>query len=254
MKPDENEGAGLPDRPPSVAAEIFGNRLPLAERFAHLLADTGVSHGLIGPRETPRLWERHLLNCGIIESVLPHRTRLIDVGSGAGLPGLVLAIARPDLDVVLVEPMLRRTTWLQAAVADLELINVQIVRGKAQDVWGKLRAPVVTARAVARLGELAGWCLPLLEAEGRLLALKGETASRELAEDERDVRRAGGISGRLVLVGEEVLPEPTRLIEVRVGSHPVHPTETAVARTTKSPRKGRRSSRRGSQNRPTPES
>ncbi|USQ80083.1 16S rRNA (guanine(527)-N(7))-methyltransferase RsmG [Ornithinimicrobium faecis] len=261
MKHDENERAGLPDRPPSVAAEIFGNRLPIAEHFAHLLADTGVSHGLIGPRETPRLWERHLLNCGIVESVLPHRTRLIDVGSGAGLPGLVLAIARPDLDVVLVEPMLRRTTWLDNAVKELDLLNVQVVRGKAQDFWGKLRAPVVTARAVARLGELAGWCLPLLEAEGRLLALKGETAARELAEDESAVRRAGGISGRLVLVGEDVLPEPTRVVEVRIGGQPVRPTESATSRAVKGPRSsaqrpggGRRSARRGSTKRSSHES
>src|SRR5699024_6719596 len=154
VKRDQDEASGLPSRPPSVASEIFGNRLPLAERFAHLLADTGVSHGLIGPRETPRLWERHLLNCGVVESVLPHRTRLLDVGSGAGLPGLVLAIARPDVEVVLIEPMLRRSTWLTDAVQELGLGNVQGLRGKAQDFWGKTRAPVVTARAVARLGEL----------------------------------------------------------------------------------------------------
>lgn len=245
MKHEESEPAGLPDRPPAVAAEIFGNRLPLAEHFAHLLADTGVTHGLIGPRETPRLWERHLLNCGIVESVLPHRTRLLDIGSGAGLPGLVLAIARPDLDVVLVEPMLRRTTWLERATADLGLINVQVARGKAQDFWGKLRAPVVTARAVARLGELSGWCLPLLEGEGRLLALKGQTAARELAEDEPAVRRAGGIAGRLILVGEEILPEPTRLVEVRIGTHPVHPTESATRRTSKGQRQSGRASERG---------
>lgn len=229
MKHDDNGHGQLPDRPPQLAAEIFGNRLPLADRYAHLLADTGVSHGLIGPRETPRLWERHLLNCGIVESVLPHRTRLVDVGSGAGLPGLVLAIARPDLDVVLVEPMLRRTRWLEHAVTDLGLSNVQVLRGKAQDFWGKLRAPVVTARAVARLGDLATWCLPLLDGDGRLLALKGETAARELTEDEQAVRRAGGVSGTLLLVGEEVLPEPTRLIDIRIGPTPVRPTEPAVA-------------------------
>ena len=237
MKHDSSESTGLPDRPPPVASEVFGNRLPLAEHFAHLLADTGVSHGLIGPRETPRLWERHLLNCGIVESVLPHRTRLIDIGSGAGLPGLVLAIARPDLDVVLVEPMLRRTTWLESTVKELGLGNVQVLRGRAQDFWGKLRAPVVTARAVARLGELAGWCLPLLDADGRLLALKGETAAKELTEDERAVRRAGGISGRLILLGEEVLPEPTRLIEIHIGSARVHPVESVVKMVKPSTRK-----------------
>lgn len=233
MKHDESERAGLPDRPPSVAAEIFGNRLPMAEHFARILADTGASHGLIGPRETPRLWERHLLNCGVVESVLPHRTRLIDIGSGAGLPGLVLAIARPDLDLVLVEPMLRRTTWLENTIKELGLGNVHVNRGKAQDFWGKLRAPVVTARAVARIGDLAEWCLPLLEAEGRLLALKGETAAKELAEDADQVRRAGGTAARLVLVGEDVLPGPTRVVEVRVGAHLVHPTETSVRRTAK---------------------
>lgn len=258
MKHDETGHGQLPDRPPPLAAEIFGNRLSLAEQYAHLLADTGVSHGLIGPRETPRLWERHLLNCGIVESVLPYRTRLVDVGSGAGLPGLVLAIARPDLDVVLVEPMLRRTKWLENAVTDLELSNVQVLRGKAQDFWGKLRAPVVTARAVARLGELAAWCLPLLDGDGRLLALKGETAARELTEDEHAVRRAGGISGTLVLVGEGILPEPTRLIDIRVGHSPVRPTESAMAgggarrgKTARSTRKQRgrtTAPRRGSQN------
>lgn len=228
MKHDQTEQPGLPERPPPVASEVFGNQLPVADHFAHLLADTGVSHGLIGPRETSRLWERHLLNCGVVESVLPHRTRLIDVGTGAGLPGLVLAIARPDLEVVLVEPMLRRITWLESTVQELRLGNVQVLRGRAQDFWGKLRAPVVTARAVARIGELSRWCLPLLEAEGRLIALKGATAGRELAEDEAELRRAGAVSGHLTLLGEELMSEPTRLIEIQIGDRPVRPTETAV--------------------------
>ncbi|USQ76349.1 16S rRNA (guanine(527)-N(7))-methyltransferase RsmG [Ornithinimicrobium cryptoxanthini] len=242
MKHDQTEQPGLPERPPPVASEVFGNQLPVVEHFAHLLADTGVSHGLIGPRETPRLWERHLLNCGVVESVLPHRTRLIDVGSGAGLPGLVLAIARPDLDVVLVEPMLRRTTWLESTVQELSLSNVQVLRGRAQDFWGKLRAPVVTARAVARIGELSRWCLPLLDAEGRLIALKGATAGRELAEDEAELRRAGAVSGHLTLLGEELMSEPTRLIEIQIGDRPVRPTEAAVKAAAASRKPG--SSRR----------
>lgn len=225
MKQDDPQG--LPDRPPPVAAEVFGNRLPIAEQFAQILADTGVSHGLIGPRETPRLWDRHLVNCGVVESVLPHRTRVIDVGSGAGLPGIVLAIARPDLDLVLVEPMLRRTNWLQSTVEELRLGNVQVLRGRAQDFWGKLRAPVVTARAVARIGELSAWCLPLLDAQGRLLALKGASAEDELAEDEALVRRAGGVHTEVLLAGDEVLPEPTRVVEVRIGNAPVRPTVPA---------------------------
>lgn len=250
MKQDQTEQHGLPARPPSVASEVFGNQLPVADHFAHLLADTGVSHGLIGPRETPRIWERHLLNCGVVESVLPHRTRLIDVGSGAGLPGLVLAIARPDLDVVLVEPMLRRTNWLEATVDELRLGNVQVLRGRAQDFWGKLRAPVVTARAVARIGELSRWCLPLLDAEGRLIALKGATAGRELAEDETELKRAGAVSGHLTILGEDLMTEPTRLIEIHIGDRPVRPTETAVEaaaaarKTGSSPRKTGAASRR----------
>lgn len=243
MKPATAQ-PGLPDRPPPVASEVFGNRLPIAERFAHLLADTGVSHGLIGPRETPRLWDRHLLNCGVVESVLPHRTRVIDVGSGAGLPGMVLAIARPDLDIVLVEPMLRRTTWLENAAADLGLGNVQVLRGRAQDFWGKLRGPVVTARAVARVGELATWCLPLLDGEGRLLALKGASAAQELSEDETAVRRAGGIATELIVLGEDVLPEPTRILEVRIGSHPVRPTVPANQSTKPTARKRKPTNRR----------
>lgn len=238
MKPDDSEQRGLPDRPPPVASEVFGNQLAVADHFAHLLADTGVSHGLIGPRETPRLWERHLLNCGVVESVLPHRARLIDVGSGAGLPGLVLAIARPDLDVVLVEPMLRRTTWLESTVQELRLGNVQVLRGRAQDFWGKLRAPVVTARAVARIGELSRWCLPLLEAEGRLIALKGATAGRELAEDETELRRAGAVSGRLTVLGEELMSEPTRLLEIQIGDRPVRPTAASVKAAAASRKSG----------------
>ena len=250
MKPDQTEQPGLPDRPPPVASEVFGNQLPVADHFAHLLADTGVSHGLIGPRETPRIWDRHLLNCGVVESVLPHRTRLIDVGSGAGLPGLVLAIARPDLDVVLVEPMLRRTNWLEGAVKELRLGNVQVLRGRAQDFWGKLRAPVVTARAVARIGELSRWCLPLLDAEGRLIALKGATAGRELAEDEMELKRAGAVSGHLTVLGQDLMAEPTRLIEIQIGDRPVRPTESAVRaaaatrKTGSSPRKSGSSARR----------
>lgn len=242
-----SEDSGLPDRPPPAAGEIFGSRLEVADRFAHILADTGVSHGLIGPRETPRLWERHLLNCGIVEAVLPHRTTVADVGSGAGLPGLVLAIARPDLEVILIEPMLRRTTWLEQTVAQLDLPNVQVCRGRAQDFWGKVRVPVVTARAVARLADLATWCLPLLEPGGTLWALKGASAAAELSEDAQQVTRAGGTDARLVVLGEEVLPEPTRLIEVRIGATVVRPV--AASSGGAAARGSRRRPRRGSTNR-----
>lgn len=214
MKPHANGKDRLPDKPPRPAAEVFGERLALAQQYAEILADSGVSHGLLGPRERARLWERHLFNCAVLESILPHRTRLVDVGSGAGLPGLVLAVARPDLDVLLVEPMLRRTRWLESTAAELGLGNVTVLRGRAQDFHARLVAPVVTARAVARLGDLGAWCLPLLEPGGRLLAIKGASAEQELREDLPAVRRAGGGSAQLLLVGESLLETPTRVVEI----------------------------------------
>ena len=154
--------------------------MPLAEQFAAILADTGVSHGLIGPREVPRLWERHLLNCAVIADAFPREARLIDVGSGAGLPGVVLAIVRPDLEVHLVEPMLRRTQWLEGVVADLGLASVTVHRGRAEEFAGVLAAPYVTARAVARLDKLARWCVPLREPQ---LAARLVAAGNRRADD-----------------------------------------------------------------------
>ena len=129
--PPSSNGERVAPPAPAGAAQVFGERLALAERFTAILASSGVSHGLIGPREVPRLWERHVLNCAVIHPAIPVGAMVIDVGSGAGLPGLALAIARPDLDLHLVEPMLRRTNWLSMAVADLELTNVSVHRGRA---------------------------------------------------------------------------------------------------------------------------
>lgn len=204
--------------PPDRAAEVFGDRLVLTRRYAELLAGSGVRQGLLGPREVPRLWERHLLNCAVIESLLPHGTRLVDVGSGAGLPGLALALARPDLQVVLVEPMLRRTAWLEATIADLALPNVTVLRGRAQELSGRLLAPVVTARAVARLADLAAWCLPLVSPGGRLLALKGESAEQELAEDLPTITGLGAGPCRVITLegaaGADPSTVPTRVVEI----------------------------------------
>ena len=153
---------------PQVAHQVFGDRVGIAERFAAVLADTGVSHGLIGPREVPILWERHVLNCAVVESAFPEGAEVVDVGSGAGLPGLALAITRPDLRLHLVEPLLRRTTWLSGAVDDLGLDNVTVHRGRAEELHGKLAAPFATARAVARIDRLARWTFPLLLPGGTL--------------------------------------------------------------------------------------
>jgi 16S rRNA (guanine527-N7)-methyltransferase len=200
---------------PSGAAGVFGSRLALAVRFTEILADTGVSHGLIGPREVPRLWDRHVLNCAVVHDAFPADARLVDVGSGAGLPGVALAIARPDLEVHLVEPMLRRTQWLSSVLDELGLDNVTVHRGRAEELVGVVSAPWVTARAVARLDKLARWCVPLLEDDGTLVAMKGRSAAEELAEDRRALERLGLVSAEVTSHGGEVLEEPVLTVDLR---------------------------------------
>ncbi|HYF71398.1 MAG TPA: 16S rRNA (guanine(527)-N(7))-methyltransferase RsmG [Nocardioides sp.] len=157
------------------------SRLTLAERYAGLLATDGVVRGLIGPRETPRLWDRHLVNCALLAEQIPDGATVCDLGSGAGLPGLVLAIARPDLKVTLVEPLLRRTTFLDEAVAALGLQDgVEVVRGRAEALHGDRRFAVVTSRALAPLDRLLGWSMPLVEPTGALLAMKGSSVGDEI--------------------------------------------------------------------------
>lgn len=155
--------------------------MPLAERYVELLATAGVERGLIGPRETPKLWDRHVFNCLALTSLVPSGATVADLGSGAGLPGLVLAIGRPDLAVTLVEPLQRRTIFLDEVVDELGLEGVRVVRGRAQDLHGGERFDVVTARALAPLGRLLGWGMPLVGATGALLAMKGSSASEEIA-------------------------------------------------------------------------
>ena len=196
---------------------VFGERLPLAERFTAILADSGVSHGLVGPREVPRLWERHVLNCAVVHPAIPEGVPVIDVGSGAGLPGLALAIVRPDLRLLLVEPMLRRTTWLTNTVEELGLDNVEVHRGRAEQFWGRLSAPVVTARAVARLGELARWSLPLLSPGGSMLALKGASAQEELDADRAAVRRLGVVAEAVESYGSGIIDPETTVVRLTLG-------------------------------------
>src|SRR5690348_14158748 len=173
----------VPDAP-AEAVSFFAGRLPAAQAFVAILADTGVSHGLIGPREVPILWERHVLNCAVVSEAFPEAAEIVDVGSGAGLPGLALAIARPDLHLHLVEPMLRRTTWLSDTITALGLDRVEVHRGRAEEFHGRLAVPYATARAVARIDKLARWTFPLLQDGGTLVALKGSQAAEELAAEE----------------------------------------------------------------------
>lgn len=202
---------------PSEAAAVFGDRLPTAEAYVALLADTGIRHGLIGPREAPRLWDRHVLNCAVFTSAFAPDSAVADIGSGAGLPGLVIAIARPDLRVTLVEPLHRRVVWLLSSVETLGLENVEVHEGRAESLWNERTFPAVTARAVARIGKLAGWCLPLLEPQGRLVAMKGSSAATELDEDAEVLRRAGAVGWSVTTHGVGVVEPPTTVVTVEVG-------------------------------------
>lgn len=212
---------GLPAQPAVVdvraaARAVFGDRYPLAERYAALLAGSGVDRGLIGPREADRLWERHLLNSAVLGELVPADCRVLDVGSGAGLPGIPLALARPDLVIVLLEPMGRRVAWLQEVVAELGLA-VSVHRGRAEDPQVRHELAdndVVTARAVAPLGRLAGWGLPLVAPGGRLLAVKGASAAAEAARDVVAVRAAGGAPVEIVQCGGTIVQPPTTVIVV----------------------------------------
>lgn len=205
---------------PAAARAVFGPELPRAVAFADLLAGAGVERGLIGPREVPRLWERHLLNCAVVAELIPHGARVDDVGSGAGLPGIVLALCRPDLSVTLVEPLLRRTAFLEEAVDALGLDRVQVVRTRAEDraATGST-CDVVTARAVAPLDRLAEWTLPLLRPGGLLLALKGSGAATEVSAARQTLQRLGAGEVDVVRVGASVVEPPTTVVRVVAGAH-----------------------------------
>jgi 16S rRNA (guanine527-N7)-methyltransferase len=209
---------GAPPVPLLAAARIvFGERLPLAEAYARLLINDGVVRGLVGPREASRVWERHLLNCGVMSEMIPLGASVLDVGSGAGLPGIVLAVARPDLTITLVEPLARRTAFLSEAVTALRLdTTVTVARGRAEDVAGGQVAPadVVTARAVAPLDRLAAWCLPLAAVGGRLLAVKGASAAAEVDEHRDAIVRLGGSDPVIRLCGVGVIEPPATVVEI----------------------------------------
>lgn len=203
----------------AVAAEVFApSRLAALARYAGLLATEGVVRGLIGPREVPRLWDRHLINCGLLASQVPEGATVADLGSGAGLPGLVLALARPDLRVTLIEPMARRVAFLTEAVAVLGLEQVTIVRGRAEEWTGPDRFEVVTARALAPLPKLVAWGLPLVAEPGVMLAMKGSSAAEEIeaAGPELARRRASAEVITLSVPGSSV----TTVVRVVPGSAP----------------------------------
>jgi 16S rRNA (guanine527-N7)-methyltransferase len=214
------EAAELPPAP-EQAREVFGDRFDDAVRYAELLADAGVQRGLIGPREVPRLWERHLLNCAVLSEVVPEGVTVCDVGSGAGLPGIPLALVREDLKITLLEPLLRRTNFLTEVVELLGLDHVTVVRGRAEEVLGKLPpVHVVTARAVAPLDRLATWGIPLLRPYGEMLALKGDTAEEELKAAAAALSKLGAVETDVLQVGEGVVDPLSTVVQVKVGESP----------------------------------
>jgi 16S rRNA (guanine527-N7)-methyltransferase len=232
---------------PEVARRVFlSDRLPLAEAYAELLATAGVERGLIGPREAPRLWDRHLLNCAVLGDLLPQGSTVADVGSGAGLPGLVLAIHRPDLRMTLIEPLLRRTTFLSEVVEQLSLDNVEVVRGRADALHGRRTFDVVTSRAVAPLGRLLEWSMPLVSPHGALVAMKGSSLSTEIEEAADVLARFGCAEPVASILGEGLLEETTLAVRVawadpsKVGSTSAPGTTKRRQRGSEKPRTKRR--------------
>ena len=197
---------------PSAAVTIFGERIDVARQFTAALADQGELRGLIGPLELPRLWTRHILNSAIVAPLL--HGEVADVGSGAGLPGIVLAIARPDVQFTLIEPMERRVTWLEEQVSELGLDNVRVMRARAEDVG--LLFDQVTARAVSALRTLVPLVAPLLRDGGELVLLKGQNATVEIDAAQKVLRKNKITDARVEVVGEGILAEPTRVVRATV--------------------------------------
>jgi 16S rRNA (guanine527-N7)-methyltransferase len=214
---------------PQSAALCFGDRVDLAHRYGEILAGAGIEWGLIGPLEVDRLWDRHLLNSGAVAELLVPGERIGDIGSGAGLPGIPLAIARPDVHVVLVEPLLRRSEFLKEAVDELGL-DVTVVRGRAEDPGtrdevGELDS--VTSRAVAALDKLSRWSLPLVRVGGRMLALKGERAEQEIEQHQRALRSLGVTDVRVVRCGVDYLDPPVTVVAATRGQKAERPVRAS---------------------------
>lgn len=196
-----------------MLARIFGDRQDLAVAYHESLATDATTRGFIGPREKPRLWDRHIYNCAVIGESIPEGARVIDIGSGAGLPGIPLAIARPDLQVTLLEPLLKRSNYLAEITEKLGLDNVTVIRDRAENLGKDAKFDVVTSRAVAPLAKLARWSLPLCKPGGMMLAMKGASASEEIERDKSAIKRAQGERAEIITVGAE-LEESTTLIRV----------------------------------------
>lgn len=216
--PASSDSIGVAEPMPPGAAAVFGAELHTAARYADLLVGAGAVHGVIGPREAPRIWTRHVLQSAVIERVVPTGVAVADLGSGAGLPGIPLAVARPDLRVVLVEPLARRTRFLAEALTSLSIENAEVVqeRAEAHAKAAPRRYGAVVARAVTDLATLYRWARPMLRSAGVLVAVKGARAADELASSAADLRGLGGVA-EVRELGHDVLPEPVTVVLVREG-------------------------------------
>lgn len=217
--------AVAPEDAPRPSAEelpavehYFGENAELAQRYVGHLASSGIERGLLGPREIPRLWGRHVLNCAAAGDAIPEGALVADVGSGAGLPGIALALARPDLMMVLIEPLDRRVQWLDEVVEDLGLeARVDVVRARAEQVAEEIDADVVTARAVTALRNLIPLTVPLLHGRGELVALKGRSAAEEVEKAQKIIRKFKGHDVSVETFGQGFLEEPTTVVRVPIG-------------------------------------
>lgn len=209
-------GQADPPAVPEAARELFGPAVSRAQRYARLLAGPAVERGLIGPHEVPRLWERHLLNSAAVTSLVPRPCSLVDLGSGAGLPGIVLALLLPDVQVTLLEPMLRRVTFLEECLTELQLENARVHRARAEDVAGEIGADVVTARAVAPLGRLAALAAGLLRPGGLVLAIKGERASAEIGAARQTLRQLGVRDAEVLRLGSGRVDQAATVVRFTV--------------------------------------
>ncbi|OBK12308.1 16S rRNA (guanine(527)-N(7))-methyltransferase RsmG [Mycobacterium asiaticum] len=206
--------------PPAAATIAFGPRIEFAHRYVEVLATDGVERGLLGPREIDRLWDRHVLNSAAIADLVEQDARVVDIGSGAGLPGIPIAIARPDLRVVLLEPLLRRSEFLREVVEDLGL-PVEVVRGRAEEpaVRDHLAgSDAAVSRAVAALDKLTKWSMPLLRHDGQMIAIKGERAPDEVREHRRVMEALGAVDVRVVTCGANYLEQPATAVIARRGT------------------------------------
>ena len=219
---------------PEVAAAVFGSELDRARRYAEILAGAGVERGLLGPREVDRLWDRHILNSAAVGELFEAGERIADIGSGAGLPGIPLALARPDLRLTLIEPLLRRSEFLREVADDLSL-DIAIIRGRAEERSVReqvVEMDAVVSRAVASLDKLTRWSVPLLRADGRMIAIKGERAEDEIREHRRVMAALGAVDVKVMRCGADYLDPPVTAV--------VAWRESTVRVGNRSPRPGRR--------------